>query len=61
MVTMTREVKIVVQCNGQRKSGERCNHVVARVPRDDWEQELRSGIEFECKSCGKVATLANFL
>lgn len=58
---MTREVKIAVQCNGKRKNGDRCNHIVTRVPREEWEQALRSGIEYQCATCRKVATLPDFL
>jgi len=50
-----------VYCNGTRKNGEPCGHKVARVPIDEWEEALVSGVEIECRSCRKTGRLSDFV
>lgn len=72
MTTMTEprtEVKVMrvgVRCGnvlskGKRR-GETCNHLLARVDIDQWEQAMTDAVEGKCPNddCGKVYTLGDY-
>ena len=50
-----------VHCSGYLKDGRLCNHVVATIPIDEWEEQRKLGTTLECRRCGRVEKLATFM
>ena len=61
MVTQTRVAtsRITIRCTVIRK-GRRCDHIVATIPLEAWEQSIIDGITFQCGTCGKVYSMLDF-
>ncbi len=51
--------RITIRCTVIRK-GRLCDHVVATVPLEAWEQSIIDGITFQCGTCGKVYSMLDF-
>ena len=52
---------IRIHCSGYKKDGTLCNHVVATVAIDEWEQQRALGTTIECRRCGRVERLSQFM
>lgn len=53
-------MKVKVRC-GQVFRGRTCDHVIAVVPVDEWEEQRKLSTTIECKRCGNVEMLSRFM
>lgn len=66
-MTMTLEprievkMRVKVRCTGILRDGRMCNHVVATVDADEWEEQRNLSTTLECRRCGKVESLSRFM
>ena len=54
-------IRLRIHCAGYRKDGKLCNHVIATVPVDEWEQQRVLNTTIQCKRCGRVEILNRFM
>ena len=52
---------VKIHCSGYKKDGTLCDHVVATVAIDEWEQQRALNTTLECRRCGRVEKLAAFM
>ena len=54
-------MRVTVRCTGRLKDGRLCDHVIAKVDVDQWEEKRMAGVEVECRRCGALTRLATFV
>lgn len=53
-------MRVQVRC-AQYVKGRTCNHVIATILVDEWEQQRALNTTVECKRCGNVEMLSRFM
>ena len=59
VVAPSTEATVILHCTALRKNGLPCNHIVARVPLEAWEQFIVREIEPQCATCGTPIKLGD--
>lgn len=54
-------MRVAMRCSRVLPSGLICNHKVASYELEDFEKAVLHRIEIECRRCGNVAKMADFM
>lgn len=54
-------MKVTIRCTARLKSGRLCDHKVIDFPEEEWETLRKSKAGVECRRCGTVYILKDFI
>lgn len=53
-------VRVKIRCSNYVK-GRTCDHVIATIDVEEWEEQRKLSTTIECKRCGNVEMLSRFM